>query len=394
MPTKKQIPASKAQPMLRHRGAPKVSNAQRASNLANQAGNARNTTLDGVSDCAKNYLDALIDPFKIYDHACVPMFPCIPSRKMSTFSRGQFTSKSVTSTKPGFFYITAEVGHGVTSDLAMAYTNDLNTNSEVIGAESPVYSNSDYTSATFGSDPSNNSNAFKIVAFGMRVRFVGTEFNAGGEGLAVMEPDNMDLTGMSYSALGAYGTPTTYLSGGKWVTVCWHPTSAAMLEYYNNPAALTAPATIAIAGYTAASSQQLEYQVFAHYEVTGPKVRGKTAMMADIVGTQAVLNYIMTRNARPTSKAVAEKIVAQTVKEGSGQNTRESSTYNLAKEEAKMIGEMAGREARRELLSSARDFAYGVAQNGVATAAGLIGAVGVARRLGPHARHGGPAIGE
>jgi len=151
-------------------------------------------------DCAMHYMGALCNPFDANNGACVPadLFP-LPSQKTKTFVRGTFALGTT-----GYGFISANplgtndnailgctqatsVGGGATS-LA-AYTNTVGH----FMAQLP-FSSADYASGNV---------QYRLVAAGIRVKYVGKLLDRNGVVISFEDPDHQNVNLSSFDQISA-----------------------------------------------------------------------------------------------------------------------------------------------------------------------------------------------
>lgn len=262
-----------------------------------------------ISACSVDYAAALMDPFD-GPLACVPSQSTpLPSFKAKVWSRGIVT---VGAGGRGFILVNPQ----------------LTTDSAGLGIW--------YTDASFaggGSDPLTNvpttgvinvgTNApyaisaavrFRLVACGIRVRYMGAELDLAGYTLAVRNPDNATLVGstltqcLAFDFAGWY--PTTTMR--EYTSVVWMPADPDD-EHFSSSSAGGVPCLAIWVNGTAAS--QFTYEVYSIVEYIGASVRGKTLSHADPSGYGAVLtareHVIGDSYLGRTAKSVVAKLVSE-----------------------------------------------------------------------------------
>jgi len=233
-----------------------------------------------VPHCAALYAAALVDPFRAPGGACVPadLFP-LPSSKVKTFLRGRFSLGTT-----GYGYITARPGAATTSmvvtattaasvggtaTLFSAYTN-LST---VVMAQCP------YTSAQITAGV-----GARVVACGVRIKYIGQLMNRNGIVLAYEDPDHKDFApAFSFDTLG--GNPyckASRVGDELWDSeVCFSgPTTPTDIEFQQSdyPLGINLFMGMAVSGV---AGDAYEYEFFQHLEYIGNIVVNKTPSHAD-----------------------------------------------------------------------------------------------------------------
>jgi hypothetical protein len=268
---------------------------RRDTNRTKKTGVLKSSVINGVqlSQCAKNYLKALVDPFDNLNNACVPVSPCHPSRKITTFSKGAMYTGTA---KFGFVLVRPTAG--VANDSVFA-THSLATYPGTVFDDTAsatiqaLYSNSDYAAAAFGSTA--NTAEYRLVGCGVRVRWRGTELDRGGVASPLATPDGDSIDGASFAFVTGYGQPTPAIRDGEWISATWKPNKLMPAAAWQN-STTAAAFCLGIGIESAVAGAAFEFEIYGHYEVIGRNIRGKTAMYSDIVGTEAVLNFVSNEN--------------------------------------------------------------------------------------------------
>jgi hypothetical protein len=240
-----------------------------------------------LSPCAMKYARCLANPFT-GPEACIPSFPAVLSKKVRVFAKGVFTTSSTTNI--GFILLTPtnfianNLGGCFTTDSTFAGTAFTNAGTGVINNGS----NSEYSAASFGSGVTLAK--YRMVSAGIRVRYIGTNLNLGGQLVAYQDPDHQSLITRTITDIdGETESRRLPYSRDKWSKVLYRPA----YDEENNFQAVFPP----IAGATqfmgiitesAVASQPFEWETFAVFEVIGRNVRAKTLSEVDPAGYAAV----------------------------------------------------------------------------------------------------------
>lgn len=165
----------------------------------------------GLSPCAAKFAAAQANPWSPEAQgACIPQVPARPSRKAIGFIRGTAyvgtngfgfisVSPTVANDPPSLNYTTAAFTGGD--------TNVLNSsNVPIAGVEQGFAQNLPFATSTIA--PANNDyQAYatgRIISAGLRVNYIGTELNLGGEYYIYSDANHYDTTGNSANSLGTY----------------------------------------------------------------------------------------------------------------------------------------------------------------------------------------------
>jgi hypothetical protein len=188
-----------------------------------------------ISPCAINYAKVLANPWDSYGHVqnvCIPDDNDIPSFKFQVRLRGSMV--------PG-----SQLGYVISNPIAFASR----------GIPSVMLSNSTLTSPNVPNSGTSSGNLYanspsifdggsagtmpliRCVAFGLRIRYSGTELNRGGSIIPFRARKLRDdsgtetLTANSFTSVAARGQSTVKPVERKWVGTVYTPNSNADREY-------------------------------------------------------------------------------------------------------------------------------------------------------------------
>lgn len=249
-----------------------------------------------IPDCSQHYIKALYNPYDVPAGVCIPcdLFP-LPSQKVMVKQR--FTVK-LTTNGCAFVNLAPSIANDVASG---SYTTDGvgNTTSvftagaswtqtEIFFANLP-YSNADIET--------NKQVSGRIVAFGVRARYIGLEEKRGGAYISLEEQDHQDIyANTSYNTIDKIKSfPNAYVTSpkgdGTWdVSVGYSgPINPFEMEFVNDvyPIKPTAgstdvnPMILCFSGTTDMAGQIIDCEACIHVEYIGKKVPGKTVSHAD-----------------------------------------------------------------------------------------------------------------
>lgn len=225
--------------------------------------------------CALHYGEALIDPFNTPAGACVPKFPTVESAKRVLFAAG--TGSTNASGTGGIV-----VGSNASSDTYSSFvTNSNYTESGELPAYgdtgiSAITMNSAFTNAELGATGSVQT---RLVALGVRIRYVGSKLNEGGRAYTIEEPSHEQVAGMTLANMLKYDKCAVQKCNfnSEWVSVVYQPRFPGDFAYVADRAGQTsAESFLGIYIASAVAEQPFEYEIYAHYEFIGSSVRGKS----------------------------------------------------------------------------------------------------------------------
>jgi hypothetical protein len=264
-----------------------------------------------LGHCAGLYAHSLADPFTGPPEACLPVSPSIMSSKQRVFIRGQMA----TSSTDGRGFIVAQPwaanDNGSTTVGGAPIYYSSATWVPAAGVAIPALStataginvastNSPYTRAFFG--VATGGIQARLVSFGMRIRYAGTELNRGGRVLLFEDPEHNGfdpLQPVAISTILANEKAKEHKVGEDWLTLCstgpTQPNEYDFLGTYQPPTGLASFYLMAVV-QSAAVGQTFDYEVFWNWEFAGSPVRGKTYSESDDQGVSVVLGAIKSVN--------------------------------------------------------------------------------------------------
>lgn len=250
-----------------------------------------------MSKCTAEYAQALINPFT-GPLACVPVAPTALSYKFRVWSKGTLFTSNVT----GVGFIIADPTTAVANDVVALYTTGATFTGSVLtnggaGVNNAV-TNSPFALAAFGDVAA--LAAYRVVCAGIRIRYVGTELNRGGQIIALLDPTGSSMIGNSSVAMLAEPQARKFPVNRTWTTVTWRPTDNQDYSFQinpaaNSPASLFGPMAIMVIAPNL-TPIEFEWEFSAVYEVNGRNIRGQTVTEVDPQGQAAVYGTSLTSN--------------------------------------------------------------------------------------------------
>lgn len=285
-----------------------------------------------LGNCTHKYGLSLVDPFDGPAGACLPVSPSLLTRKVRSFSR--FTL-AVGTLGVGFVLANAQ---GMAGDILNAYT----TTAAFAGTATSFVASAGVVGQSTNADTSLSSfsNAalmqLRVVSWGIRIRYRGTELNRGGRLLTLEEPDHQTMSGFTSNAFLAYEKCNEHAVTEKWTRVCMSG-PVAPADYDFTGINLVHTSTPYMGVFVESTAGNLfDVEIFYNYELVGSVPRGKTASEADDMGVGAVVGTIREHNdsaldskhpmvtaAGPTGQNYTNvsKVLQQTVNAYASQNT-------------------------------------------------------------------------
>lgn len=254
--------------------------------------NQRTRAVPNMSECARDYARALANPFN-GPLACVPSFPSFLTRKVRTWAKGTFTTSSGGAT-PGFGYLLFDPVNMAVNDVdavaGSTAATAINTTASTAAVDPNIAlfrGNADYANAQLGIG--SGLLQFRVVAGGVRIRYIGTNLNKGGSVIALHEPDHDSLSGQTINNFDAQTESKRFtVSSDRWTTVLWRPVNTNEVNMRPNASGGTQSFPMGFVVSSAAPSQNFEFEAYAIIEYEGRIARGKTPSHVDPVGFASV----------------------------------------------------------------------------------------------------------
>lgn len=274
---------------------------------------AKPALLPVISQCGRDYLQALMNPFS-------GILACLPSEYINSnfisfnFVRGTF------SCGPLLGWIACDPRHGAVNDTpcVISSTNafagnifDLNT---AVGTNQDN-SNSNFVQGQIGAIQSDIS--FRIVGAGLRIRYTGKNLDRGGSIVALCDPTHTSLHSRSVAQMNGERQTRRFPVTNSWTTVLYRPVETndfVMLDSLGP--AVTYPPNItnntnhwfmgmAVVPASATALSPFEYEFVEIVEYQGRNVRGQRVSHADPVAmTGAIQAAAMTAPHQSSSETV------------------------------------------------------------------------------------------
>jgi hypothetical protein len=153
-----------------------------------------------VPECAAMYAAALVDPFDTPAGACVPadLFP-LPSSKTKTFIRGKF---ALGTTGFGCIFarpVSANDAQSVVGTTAASVGGSATLLSAFTNTTAQLATQVPYTTAQL-----TEGVGARVVACGLRIKYIGQLMSRNGVVLSYEDPDHRDIsTSFSFDTLGS-----------------------------------------------------------------------------------------------------------------------------------------------------------------------------------------------
>lgn len=266
------------------------------SSSAGGGGNGGWSNAIKLSPCAKDYLACLANPSS-GPLACIPDYPALFSRRMRTWVKGTFSTSSTAGPGLGLGFIVFDPLRSLANDTTgcvVTSTTATATNTIVIDAATAqtFNSNSDQVLANYG--PGIGFAQGRVVAAALRIRYIGTELNRGGQAVGLMQPNHQSFQNTTLGGLDSFEQSRRFKVGEKWMTVLYRPVDNNDLQYVADPtqgtAALPGSIDAFYMGFAVrdpggtANPMAFEFEAYSVLEIQGNNIRGQTPSAFDPVG--------------------------------------------------------------------------------------------------------------
>lgn len=262
-----------------------------------------------LSQCSNTYLKALLDPFSLVTGACIPDLIDRPSLKTRSVIRG---TCSVGTQGVGYVVVDPLCGlaDAYSALLTSASFGDVHVLNSTPGVL-PVFNNQ---SPYRQSDVPTRVN-FRVVACGLRLRYIGTELNRGGRYICHRLPSVQNYGNFTSEDIltrpDAVSTPVDR----KWHGVSYAPTSEEDYSYKNTPDAIPnsgitdIPRANMIVFIDSTPGNQFEFELVYYHEFVPGNYRvdggipGSSPSHSDVPGISAIRNVLQDKIVQPGPSA-------------------------------------------------------------------------------------------
>ncbi len=239
-----------------------------------------------VSRGSSDYARCVANPFD-GPVGGIPSFPSVKSIKQRAWAKGVLNTSPTT----GFGYIVVNPSQLSFNDaVGVGYTNS-NFNDTVIGVPGSgsgnafITSNSQYDTSQLGTTAA--SLQFRVVACGVRVRYVGSELERGGQKVGLMDPTHDTLVGRGISDFDAELDSKRFAVSREWTYVLYRPITNSELQYQSTVDPSFSMG-FTIQASSATTSLTYEFEAYVVTEFQGRTIRGQTPTLHDPTGFAAV----------------------------------------------------------------------------------------------------------
>ncbi len=244
-----------------------------------------------LSRSARKYALALERPWEASEVG-IPSLPAFPSAKLTAFAKGTFATQTG-GVNAGIGWIAARPRNGMWNDKDCLFrTGSGTTVSTITGSGSLTgASNSPYAASAFGSGPTQLTG--RVVACGLRVRYISTELNLGGDLQLLESPSHASLSGATGTTMLSLRTcrREAIRDSRKWHGIVYHPVSADELAYSSDTTDDALELGIWVNAPDSTVSISFEYEYWCCFEVIGANASDRYSPSdADAAGVSAVVD--------------------------------------------------------------------------------------------------------
>jgi len=210
------------------------------------------------------------------------------SRKLRVWAKGTFATGTAST---GFIWCDPQLGINNNVDSVLfslnTYAGTTFALFGVVGVAA-AQTNSDYASTQIAV----NDITYRVVSSGLRIRYIGTELNRGGQIVACSDSNHNSLLNRSLTDLDQEINSKRFPVTREWVTVIMRPVRDADDDFGVNPTLI--PTTTSLSWYNGIIVESpgdpitFEWEYYSVYEAQGQNVRGQTPSHVDPVGYGAV----------------------------------------------------------------------------------------------------------
>lgn len=247
-----------------------------------------------VDPCVHDYTMSLMNPFDMKSNVCVPMFPTRESRKVHVFARGTAETGTL-----GFGFVACGA-RPYNDEVAMPADADWpiwSSDSTFIGqsVQSPAFTG---VNGTAPNSPHNIDEftsegvQYKVVSYGIRVKYLGTELDRGGQVVALHHPNkNISWSQKTFDDMLKLdrAVPQRPKDDG-WISAVFRPRDSNDNVYHINETQQKHDLVVAFEAPNATTPLKFLWEMHANYEFVGDTVRGKTPSPSSTDQTARVIS--------------------------------------------------------------------------------------------------------
>jgi hypothetical protein len=245
-----------------------------------------------MSECAKLYVKALVDPWNVPGGACVPDAVTIPSYKVPFFVRGRFEVGTLgvgyVVMNPYVCFNGAPMCMGTTSlyNLSVIGNNPSSPGTML----TQYYNNSPYSNDLFAVSATGRR---RVVGAGIKARYIGAELTRSGRIIEYRHPINDSVfTGGAVAVQTLLANRETEPGpvDREFHYVVWKPSVPTDLAYLEYSPDIEAPSgsCLLLAVEGAPPGAAFEFDAMAHFEIVGNFNPTTTASTSDFLGYSAI----------------------------------------------------------------------------------------------------------
>lgn len=248
-----------------------------------------------LSNCSRDYLHVLTNPFGSTGQVCIPDIMDLPSSKYRVVARGTLVCGT-----QGFGFIQLRIqGSAANNVTAISYSNSstnfitsVTSEGVAAGTTTNIFSSAPYTAAQIASTASVPIKS-RIVALGVRVRYIGTELARGGRMVLVRKPFGATTDGLSTATVLSDRSTISLPVNRQWVGVNYLPSDSDDYEYMFSANYPTNPRLAIL--IDSSEGNLFEYEAVQYVEYTGTVVN-LSPSHSDITGMSTIREAVTESN--------------------------------------------------------------------------------------------------
>jgi len=269
-----------------------------------------------LSECATHYALASYDPFTTIGGACVPDNKTVPSNKFKWIERGTCLAGDTW----GFvtLALTAPVAsatYGNYSGTSFANAGTDGWADADTGVSEPTFPATLPNAITIASSDTPLGSQWRMVAAGLRIRYIGTQDQLGGQYYLHSSTNNNTMYNdtITFNDIVSSQNTRVEVVDRNWHTICWTPKQQSDFDYSESayyPANSSRMEPIVIA-FMSTDANQFAWEMVWHWEVVNNTATNQSPSDSDPIGLAAVTSArskMAARRTRPSVKGFFTEI--------------------------------------------------------------------------------------
>lgn len=235
-----------------------------------------------MSECTKTYAKALVDPWGVNSAPCVPDNITLPSYKVGYFARGTFTVGTL-----GDGWIVMNPYSGMGSSSSLLATSSAYPANDFTPAAPGTFTNSTNSPYAIGVFAPLGGMKVRLVAAGIKVRYIGPELTRSGRVIEYRHPTNLGIPADTFANLLKNRETQPGPVDRQWHYVIWRPAVPDDLAYFDTTS-VTGAYCLLFAVQGCPPGAAFEYDAMFHYELIGDAAANSTPSHSDPLGMAVI----------------------------------------------------------------------------------------------------------